>query len=338
MSVDIEKIDSQIKSDLAGVSDETGLTNLKVKYLGRSGVLTQILRNIKSLPSSERPRVGKKANELRRSLESELSKRSKQLQSAKREEAIRSGGIDLSLPGRRPHIGKYHPLKTTHDEIVSIFNGLGFTVEDGPEVETDYYNFEALNFPKDHPARDMQDTFYLEHDLILRTHTSPVQIRTMERKKPPLRMICPGKAYRTDNDMTHTPMFSQVEGLAVDETISFADLKGVLSIFCRAYFGKDTKVRFRPSFFPFTEPSAEIDIGCVLCKGKGCRVCKETGWIEILGAGMVNPNVFKYVGYDSEKYQGFAFGMGIERVAMLKYGINDIRLFFENDVRFLSQF
>ncbi len=335
---DLEKLKSDIDKDFSSVQDEKSLDDFRIKYLGRNGLLTHVLRNIKSLPENERPQAGKRANELRVALENEIQKRIKEISTKKREKTLSSMDLDLSLPGRKPGTGKLHPLKRAHDEIVSIFRGLGFSVEDGPEVETDYYNFEALNFPKDHPARDMQATFYLDYNLILRTHTSPVQIRTMEHKKPPLRMICPGKAYRTDYDMTHAPMFSQVEGLAVDEKITFSDLKGVLSVFCKAYFGKSTKLRFRPSFFPFTEPSAEIDISCVLCSGNGCRVCKQTGWLEVLGAGMVHPNVFKFVNYDQGKYQGFAFGMGIERLVMLKYGVNDIRLFFENDIRFLNQF
>ncbi|HRZ87260.1 MAG TPA: phenylalanine--tRNA ligase subunit alpha, partial [bacterium] len=251
---------------------------------------------------------------------------------------FKAESVDVTLSGRRTVLGKRHPLNRVMEEVLGVFTRMGFAVREGPEIETEYYNFEALNIPKLHPARDMQDTFYVKDDLLLRTHTSPVQIRVMESMRPPLRVVAPGKVYRRDADVTHSPMFHQVEGFMVDEHITFADLKGVLTVFCRAMFGAETKVRFRPSFFPFTEPSAEVDISCVICSGKGCRVCKSTGWLEILGSGMIHPEVFRHVKYDSEKYSGFAFGMGIERIAMLKYGVNDIRLFFENDVRFLEQF
>jgi phenylalanyl-tRNA synthetase alpha chain len=246
--------------------------------------------------------------------------------------------IDVTLPGRRLPIGRKHPLTQVMEEAQRIFENLGFSVAEGPEVELDYYNFEALNFPKDHPARDMQDTFFIDEEVVLRTHTSPVQIRFMEKTSPPVRFICPGKVYRHDADISHSPMFHQIEGVCVDTHITMADLKGVLELFVVQMFGAGTKLRFRPSFFPFTEPSAEVDISCVMCQGKGCRVCSQTGWLEILGSGMIDPNVFNYVNYDSEKYSGYAFGMGVERIAMLKYGIDDIRLFFENDVRFLEQF
>ena len=252
--------------------------------------------------------------------------------------ATKNETFDTTLPGRREICGTLHPITQVMEEIKSIFLGLGFQVEEGPEIETDYYNFEALNIPKDHPARDMQDTFYVEGEAVLRTHTSPVQIHVMEDREPPLRIIAPGKVYRCDSDVSHTPMFHQIEGLMVDENVSFSHLKGIMNIFLQEVFGKNTKVRFRPSFFPFTCPSAEVDIQCVICSGKGCRVCSQTGWVEILGAGMVDPAVFKFVNYDAEKWSGFAFGLGIERISMLKYGINDIRLFFENDLRFLKQF
>ncbi|MBI3599955.1 MAG: phenylalanine--tRNA ligase subunit alpha, partial [Nitrospinae bacterium] len=253
-------------------------------------------------------------------------------------ESLKKGFFDITLPGRLPDIGSIHPLTKVLNEVVDIFIGMGFTIEEGPEIELDYYNFEALNIPKDHPARDMQDTFYITDDVILRTHTSPVQVRTMERRPPPLKIIAPGKVYRCDADITHSPMFHQVEGFMVDKDITFGDLKGMLELFVHQFFGKDIALRFRPSFFPFTEPSAEVDIQCVICKGSGCRVCKGTGWLEILGSGMIDPAVFSYVKYDPEEWTGFAFGMGIERIAMLKYGVDDIRLFFENDLRFLKQF
>jgi len=260
------------------------------------------------------------------------------MQSLERERSLKSQTVDISLPGVIRERGTRHPVVKVMGEILEIFGGMGFSVKQGPEVERDYYNFEALNFPKDHPARDMQDTFYVDEDIVLRTHTSPVQVRAMENQDPPLRIASPGRVYRHDYDVSHSPMFHQVEGFMVDEGIAFSDLKGVLVEFIHQFFGKDIPVRFRPSFFPFTEPSAEVDMGCVMCRGKGCRVCSDTGWVEILGSGMIHPEVFRFVGYDPQKYSGFAFGMGVERVAMLHYGIDDIRLLFENDVRFLRQF
>ena len=256
----------------------------------------------------------------------------------KRDEALLRERIDITLPGRAIRTGRLHPIIQVSNQICDIFAGLGFSVVEGPEIELDYYNFEALNIPKDHPARDMQDTFYIEENIVLRTHTSPVQIRTMEKQKPPVRILSPGRVYRPDSDISHTPMFHQIEGLLVDKGITFGDLKGVLTFFVRKIFGEDTAIRFRPSFFPFTEPSAEVDIQCVMCRGTGCRVCGQSGWLEILGSGMVDPEVFKNVGYDPEEISGFAFGLGLERIAMLKYGVSDIRLFFENDWRFLEQF
>ena len=263
---------------------------------------------------------------------SEAALRSRDLEASRRE------SIDVTVPGRLPPPGRLHPITQTAVEVCRIFNWLGFETVEGPEVELDYYNFEALNIPKDHPARDMQDTFYISEEVVLRTHTSPIQVRTMEKRKPPVRIIAPGRTYRRDSDVTHTPMFHQVEGLMVGKGISFGDLKGILTTFVHQMFGPEVGLRFRPSFFPFTEPSAEVDIGCVICRGGGCRVCKGTGWLEILGSGMVDPEVYKYVGYDPEEVSGFAFGMGIERIAMLKFGIDDLRLFFENDLRFLKQF
>jgi len=311
------------------------ILNISVRYLGRKGILTQFLRNISNLPPDQRPLAGKKANQLKKSLENEFKEASDKFET-KDQEGDR--GIDVSLPGRPTISGSLHPITQINQEICEIFSKLGFDIAEGPEVELDYYNFEALNFPKDHPARDMQDTFFVSENIVLRTHTSPNQIRTMEKQSPPVRIIVPGKVYRCDSDLTHTPMFHQVEGLLVDENISFGDLKGVLTAFVHQMFDDQTSLRFRPSFFPFTEPSAEVDILCVMCRGKGCRVCSQTGWLEILGSGMVHPALYENVGYDANRFTGFAFGMGVDRVAMLKYGIDDIRKFFENDMRFLEQF
>jgi phenylalanyl-tRNA synthetase alpha chain len=291
-----------------------------------------------AFPPPDRPTIGRLANDAKAEIEERLRSRLGALAAAERHARLTTDRLDLTLPGRRVQPGGLHPLSRVLDEIIDVFVGLGFEVAEGPEVELDYYNFEALNIPKDHPARDMQDTFYVSDEVLLRTHTSPVQIRTMTGRKPPVRIICPGTVYRRDADITHSPMFHQVEGLAVDRDISMGDLRGTLELFARELFGPDSRIRFRPSFFPFTEPSAEVDVLCFLCKGAGCRVCKASGWLEILGCGMVHPQVFRHVGYDPEEVTGWAFGMGVERVAMLKYGIDDIRLFFENDLRFLSQF
>jgi phenylalanyl-tRNA synthetase alpha chain len=282
--------------------------------------------------------LGKLVNEARDELERALGEAGRKLAALEEEQRLERERVDITLPGRRPPMGHKHPLTLVLEEIKHVFRGMGFDVVQGPEVETDYYNFEALNVPKFHPARDMQDTFYITDDILLRTQTSPVQARVMEQRKPPIRIIAPGKVYRRDADVTHSPMFHQVEGLAVDKHITFGDLKGVLKVFAEELFGKDTGMRFRPSYFPFTEPSAEVDISCVMCHGEGCRVCSHSGWLEILGAGMVHPRVLEMAGYDPEEVGGFAFGMGIERIAMLKYGVDDIRLFFENDARFLTQF
>jgi phenylalanyl-tRNA synthetase alpha chain len=285
--------------------------------------------------ADQRPAAGKKANEIKNILDKAFKAAAENLDS---EGEPKDTGIDVSLPGRTAVYGALHPITQINQQICDIFSNLGFDIAEGPEVESDYYNFEALNFPKDHPARDMQDTFFITDDIVLRTHTSPNQIRTMEKQSPPVRIIVPGKVYRCDSDLTHTPMFHQVEGLLVDENISFGDLKGILTTFVHQMFDEQTSLRFRPSFFPFTEPSAEVDILCVICRGKGCRVCSHTGWLEILGSGMVHPALYENVGYDVDRYTGFAFGMGVERIAMLKYGIDDIRKFFENDMRFLEQF
>jgi phenylalanyl-tRNA synthetase alpha chain len=334
----VEAVTSEARAAIAAAASSSELEAVRVKFLGRSGALTQILKALGTLPADERPLVGAAANEAKHELEALLDARlGVMLQTERRRQRERERP-DLTLPGRRPPRGALHPLTRVREEIVTVFLGLGFSVADGPQIETDYYNFEALNIPREHPARDMQDTFYLSPDTLLRTQTSPVQIRTMLAQKPPVRVIAPGVVYRRDADITHSPMFHQVEGLAVDVGITMADLKGTLELFARELFGARSKIRFRPSFFPFTEPSAEVDVLCFLCGGEGCRVCKQSGWLEILGSGMVHPQVLRNVGYDPEEVTGWAFGMGIERIAMLKYGIDDLRLFFENDLRFLKQF
>lgn len=338
MKEQLEQLKSLALSELAGVDSEENLQALRVRFLGKKGELTAIMKGIGSLSPEERPLIGQVVNSVRDCLEESFETTSASLKDALKAQKLKEERIDVTLPGRVAPRGTKHPVTLVVEEICDIFAGLGFLVAEGPEIELDYYNFEALNFPKDHPARDMQDTFFVQNNLLLRTHTSPVQIRTMLKQKPPVRIIAPGTVYRCDYDATHSPMFHQIEGLMVDKGITFGDLKGILTTFTNQMFGSDIGVRLRPSFFPFTEPSAEVDIACVICRGKGCRVCKNTGWLEILGAGMVDPEVFRHVDYDSESFSGFAFGMGIERVAMLKYGINDMRLLFENDVRFLSQF
>jgi len=330
--IQAEALDALEKADTAEAVEQ-----LSVRYLGRKGLVTQYLRNISSLPADERPEAGKKANQVKKRLEKAV-KAAKARIAAHQESDAAAGGIDVTLPGRPAPRGHLHPITRINRRICDIFVRMGFDIAEGPEVESDYYNFEALNIPKNHPARDMQDTFYISENIVLRTHTSPIQVRMMEQYAPPLRVVAPGKVYRCDSDLTHTPMFHQVEGLLVDEAVSFGDLKGVLTEFVQQVFDPDTSIRFRPSFFPFTEPSAEVDIQCVMCRGRGCKVCSHTGWLEVLGCGMVHPAVFENVGYDTRRYCGFAFGMGVERIAMLKYGINDIRLFFESDDRFLRQF
>lgn len=334
----LERLQSEVVISISQASTEKEISEIRVKYLGKKGSITQVLKSLGTLPESERREVGQRANQLKESTEAKIEETLLQIQERERREALEREKIDVTLPGRRIPVGKRHPLTQILDEIIDIFSRLGFEVVEGPEVELDYYNFEALNIPKGHPAREMQATFFISEDVVLRTHTSPVQVRTMEKKRPPVRVICPGAVYRCDSDPTHSPMFHQVEGLLVDKGITFADLKGVLTVFVHQMFGKKTKLRFRTSFFPFTEPSAEIDIECFICGGKGCGVCSNTGWLEILGSGMVDPAVYKFVNYDPEEVTGFAFGMGIERIAMLKFGINDIRLFFMNDLRFLKQF
>ncbi|NOQ20229.1 MAG: phenylalanine--tRNA ligase subunit alpha [Desulfobacterales bacterium] len=335
MEKTIEQIKEEALKELEYASDAESIKAISVRYLGRKGAVTRYLRNVSKLPKEIRPNAGKKANETKKTLETLFRKTLKQLEAAADEA---DGRLDVSLPGRVVPLGSLHPITQITQQISNIFVRLGFDVAEGPEVETDYYNFEALNIPKNHPARDMQDTFYISKNIVLRTHTSPTQPRIMEKQKPPVRIISPGKVYRCDSDLTHTPMFHQVEGLLVDENVSFGDLKGILTTFVHQMFDPDTSLRFRPSFFPFTEPSAEVDIRCVICKGDGCRVCSKTGWLEVLGSGMVHPAVFENVGYDTTRYSGFAFGMGVERIAMLKYGIDDIRKYFQNDLRFLRQF
>jgi phenylalanyl-tRNA synthetase alpha chain len=337
MEQDLRQLQSEAEAALTSLENLKELDELRVRYLGRKGLFTSLLRQLGQVSAEERPRLGKLANQIKEELEQKFADRKSALTGS--ETAAFVEQIDLSLPGRVAPFGRLHPVTQIMDEVCSIFVDLGFAVAEGPDVELDYYNFEALNIPQHHPARDMHDTFYISDSILLRTHTSPMQIRAMEKTEPPLRIIAPGKVYRCDSDITHTPMFHQVEGFLVDRKVSFADLKGVLTVFCQKMFGQDDiGLRFRPSFFPFTEPSAEVDIGCVICRGKGCRVCKQTGWLEILGAGMIDPEVFRMVDYDPEEFSGFAFGLGIERIAMLKYGIDDIRLFYENDLRFLRQF
>jgi phenylalanyl-tRNA synthetase alpha chain len=321
-------------AELSQVAETSALEQLRLQVLSRKGTLGQLFRRLGSLSPEERPEVGKALNEARARLENAFEEARERLALAARIVPA----VDVTLPGRVPQLGRLHPITQVSGEVAGIFQRLGFEVVEGPEVELDYYNFEALNMPKDHPARDMQDTFYISDTTLLRTHTSPIQVRVMENRRPPVRIIAPGKVYRRDSDMTHSPMFHQIEGLMVDKDVSFGDLKGILAVFVQQMFGPEVGLRFRPSFFPFTEPSAEVDIQCVMCGGRGCRVCKETGWLEILGSGMVDPEVFKMVGYDPEEVTGFAFGMGVERIAMLKFGINDLRLFFDNDLRFLEQF
>lgn len=335
MNTNIERIKEDALKELETASDRKQIDDLSVRYLGRKGLVTQFLRNVSKLPKEKRPEEGRKANEIKRTLEDVFKDARRKIESRPTE---KDDGIDVSLPGRAVRQGVLHPITQITNQICDILSKLGFDIYEGPEVETDYYNFEALNIPKNHPARDMQDTFYISEDVVLRTHTSPIQVRIMEKLSPPVRVIAPGKVYRCDSDLTHTPMFHQVEGLLVDENISFGDLKGTLTTFVHKMFDDRTSLRFRPSFFPFTEPSAEVDILCVICRGKGCRVCSQTGWLEVLGSGMVHPAVFENVGYDTTRFTGFAFGMGVERIAMLKYGIDDIRKFFENDLRFLRQF
>lgn len=334
----LEHIERQIEELLISASKLEDFLQIRQRFLGRQGELTGVIREFGRLSPELRPVIGKKANQIKQKLANRLDEEIRKDEERKQQQDHPGISQDNTLPGIWNPAGKAHPITRVHDRICGILEHLGFQLADGPEIETDYYNFEALNFPKGHPAREMQDTFFIEGDTLLRTQTSPVQIRVMEKTKPPLRIYAPGKVYRRDMDVSHTPMFHQVEGFWVDRDITFGHLKGVLMIFAEELFGEGIPVRFRPSFFPFTEPSAEVDIGCQICRGQGCRVCDGSGWVEILGAGMVHPELFRRVGYDPGEYTGFAFGMGVERITMLKYEINDIRLFFENDLRFLQQF
>ena len=335
MKAKIKEVEKKFSSEIESISLPEHIEKARIKYLGRKGVITSLLKQVVALPNDQKPVFGKLLNNLKTNITARINERAASIKLSKKAEAK----LDISLPGIKPVVGSKHPLTLITQEIKEIFFGLGFETVTGPEIETEYYNFESLNTPKDHPARDEHDSFYITSKVLLRTHTSPVQIRTMEKQKPPVRVIAPGRCFRRDAiDATHSPIFHQVEGLAVDTDITFGDLKGVLEVFAKQLFGRQTKIRFRPDFFPFTEPSAEYAFSCVNCKGKGCRICKNTGWLEIGGAGMVDPEVFKMVHYDAEKYSGFAFGMGIERIAMIKYHIHDIRMFFENDLRFLRQF
>ena len=338
MSDRLANLEAEALERLSAAGDKDAIIGIRTHYLGKKGVITAITRELPQLLPDKRPAFGREINAVKGRLEARIATLLNEFSRSEREERLKHDRLDITIPGRRYPLGKRHPITRVLEEVEDTFLGLGFEIAEGPEIEWDYYNFEALNIPPDHPARDMQDTFYINDDLLLRTHTSPVQIRYMERRKPPLRVIAPGKVYRRDSDLSHTPMFHQVEGFLVDEGITFGDLKGTLTAFLKKIFSEDIATRFRPSFFPFTEPSAEVDIGCLICGGEGCRVCKGSGWLEILGAGMIHPEVFRSVGYDHVKYSGFAFGVGIERITMLKLGVDDIRLFFENDLRFLAQF
>lgn len=337
----LEALRVEALQELAQVSDSQQLNELKIKYLGKKGSLTEILRGMGALSAEERPVIGQVGNDVRAAIEHVVEAKEAEYQQEETANRLRLETIDVTLPGRQHGLGAIHPLSQVIQQVEDIFIGMGYTVEEGPEVEQDYYNFEALNLPKDHPARDMQDSFYITDEILMRTHTSPVQIRTMERLKGavPVKIICPGKVYRRDDDdATHSHVFTQIEGLVIDQHIRMSNLKGTLLQFVQEMFGKQTQIRLRPSFFPFTEPSAEVDVTCVMCGGEGCRVCKQTGWLEILGSGMVHPRVLEMAGYDPQVYSGFAFGMGVERIAMLKYGVDDIRHFYTNDLRFLKQF
>jgi phenylalanyl-tRNA synthetase alpha chain len=335
---ELENLHKEILSSLSKVSTEKEVSEIRVRSLGKKGSLTQLLKRLGTLPEGDRREIGKRANQVKEDLEKRIGEALSQIREREQKEALAREQVDVTLPGRRVPVGKRHPITQILEEIIDIFSRLGFEVVEGPEVELDYYNFEALNIPKGHPAREMQATFFISDEVLLRTHTSPMEVRTMEKHPPPVRIISPGPCYRRDLDPSHSPMFHQVEGLLVDKGITLADLKGVLTFFVHQMFGKQTKLRFRPHFFQFTEPSAEVDIECFICGGKGCGVCSNTGWLEILGSGMTDPAVFGFVNYDPEEVTGFAFGMGVERIAMLKFGINDIRLFFTNDLRFLKQF
>lgn len=335
----IREIESRVFDELETLMDSSALEELRVRVLGRKGELTGLLRSLGQAPAEERPKLGQLVNAAREKLEQAIEARAEQLKGAAKEARLKAEAIDVTLPGKTRSAGSLHPMYLVQDQLLSIFTGMGFEVVEGPEVEYDHYNFELLNLPKNHPARDAQDTFYIDDEIVLRTHTSPVQARVMTTRKPPIRVVCPGRVYRVDEcDATHSPVFHQLEGLVVDEGISMGDLKGTLDLFARKLYGEGIRTRFRPSFFPFTEPSAEFDVSCASCGGTGCRICKGSGWIEVLGCGMVNPKVLDMCGIDSKKYTGFAFGMGIERLTILKYNVPDMRYLYENDLRFLAQF
>ena len=336
--IELEQIASEAAAAIAAATELSALDDLRVEYLGKKGRLTGFLKSLGSLSNDERPAAGAKINDVKQALQNQINEHKERLERSALDSKLATETIDVTLPGRAEEIGGLHPVTRTMERIQEFFTRIGYDVETGPEIEDDYHNFEALNIPSHHPARAMHDTFYIDPSTVLRTHTSPVQVRTMENQAPPIRIICPGRVYRCDSDITHTPMFHQVEGLVVDKDISFADLKGVIDQFLKAFFEADLPVRFRPSYFPFTEPSAEVDIQCANCRGEGCRVCSQTGWLEVMGCGMVHPNVLSSCDLDADQYTGFAFGMGVERLAMLRYGVNDLRLFFENDLRFLKQF
>ena len=336
--IELEQIANEAGAAIEAAADLSALDDLRVDYLGKKGRLTGLLKGLGALSNEERPAAGARINEVKQALQEQINNKKSELESAALNAQLAGETIDVTLPGRGEEIGGLHPVTRTMERIEAFFARIGYDVETGPEIEDEYHNFEALNIPGHHPARAMHDTFYIDPSTVLRTHTSPVQVRTMENQQPPIRIICPGRVYRCDSDLTHTPMFHQVEGLVVDRDISFADLKGVIDQFLKAFFEADLPVRFRPSYFPFTEPSAEVDIQCTNCGGEGCRVCSQTGWLEVMGCGMVHPNVFESCGVDIDQYSGFAFGMGEERLAMLRYGVNDLRLLFENDLRFLEQF
>ena len=339
MQEQLRKIQEEAAAQLATITDKAELDALKVKLMGKKGELTLIRRSMGQIPAEDRPKAGQMINEVVTALTEKLDALDAKLKSAEQEKKLASEAIDVTEPRKHTEMGVVHPISLVQDQMLSVFTSMGFDVVEGPEVEYDLYNFEMMNIPKNHPARDAQDTFYIEDNIVLRTHTSPVQARTMLNRKPPIRIVCPGRVYRADEvDATHSPVFHQMEGLVIDKDVTMADLKGTLDAFASKLFGDDVTTRFRPSFFPFTEPSAEVDLTCVNCHGKGCRICKGTGWIEVLGAGMVNPKVLEMCGIDSKEYSGFAFGVGLERIDMLRYGITDMRALFEGDVRFLSQF
>ncbi len=340
MKEELKQVENEAFSEIKAAQSLDDLNQTRIKFLGKKGALTKILRGMGQLSEEEKPVIGKLANEIRDKIETELANREKELKHEEHRKRLEEEKIDVTLPGKQVHRGAVHPIQKVLDEVHEIFLGMGYNLAEGPEIETDYYNFEALNIPKDHPAREMQDSLYITEEILLRTHTSPVQVRVMEELVPqiPIKIICTGKVYRKDDDATHSPMFHQIEGLVVDEFITLGDLKGTLLNFAREMYGPEKEIRLRPSYFPFTEPSAEVDISCVICGGEGCRVCKYSGWLEILGAGMVHPRVFEMSGYDPDKITGFAFGMGVERITMLKYGFHDLRIFFDNDKRMIGQF